>query len=72
VAQHTPLTREEEPWRPYRRPCVPHYWIADPDAGTVRWLRLSPETGAYETVWTRPLGEAALPWNDSASPVAGA
>jgi Uma2 family endonuclease len=64
---------EEEKVRRYAIRGVPHYWIADPDTGTtVRWLRLRPETGAYETVWTRPLGEAVMPWSAPAAPPATA
>lgn len=46
----------------YARRGIPNYWIADPGANTVLWLRLRSPEPVYDKVWTRPLSEVELPW----------
>ena len=59
------LRDTDEKRRRYAERGIPHYWIADPDTGRVRWLRL--EGGVYQDVWERPLAEVELPWPVEAS-----
>ena len=53
------LRDTDEKRRRYAERGIPHYWIADPDTGRVRWLRL--EGGVYQDVGRAPWPRSRCP-----------